>query len=617
LLSKFARRQNKEKAILRMDEGDSVLYSDQKELFYCRGIGFFFTSPVKFAVIYKNDKSTVFVEPKVDPDERDPVEGGYWINLTEDMAEIVCFFPLHESYDWLNRSRKITVRNSKAPVIYKSNTVNLFYKGDKGRTLNCLSDGDPSPTFTWFKKGSEIISSNETGGSLIAGPGESVLQFPEIEGKLKGKYKCVVSNRVGHDTVTFTVKVEDAKVKPGLIAAATICSIAVLAVALFASYRMWQKYLKAEKRLRDLTEEEIKEFELGNPEILRGLEGSAQENAHYLPFNKDFEILEKHITIDKYDILGKGAFGMVIRGKYLKEEVAVKTTLPNAEVSYFKALLSELKVMAYIGSHENVVRFFGASTGRIRERIVYVVLELSPLGSLESYLKTYGGNYSNSSSKYRITNFKSRSYDVGKIITKSDLISWSQQIAAGMEYLGSMKVIHGDLATRNVLLFHGNIAKITDFGLSRKLYENSIYSKKNQGPLPWRWMALESLRDMVFSSKSDVWSFGVTVWEIFTFAELPFPGLGWSMEFLQNLEKGMRMYKPKHASREIYSMLLKCWDPEPESRPSFRELVVFFENLLIHINSSRERVTLDAQNEIAYTTLTFPSPGETPYKVMV
>ncbi|CAG7733489.1 unnamed protein product [Allacma fusca] len=143
--------------------------------------------------------------------------------------------------------------------------------------------------------------------------------------------------------------------------------------------------------------------------------------------------------VAKNQLLGKGAFGMVIRGKYLEEDVAVKTTLPHAEVSYFKALLSELKVMAYIGTHANVVRFFGAVTSKIRERIVYVVLELSPFGSLESHLKASRATYVNFIENDNITKIKVTYDPASPAVTTCDLISWSQQIAAGMEYLENKK----------------------------------------------------------------------------------------------------------------------------------------------------------------------------------
>ncbi|CAG7815389.1 unnamed protein product [Allacma fusca] len=144
---------------------------------------------------------------------------------------------------------------------------------------------------------------------------------------------------------------------------------------------------------------------------------------------------------DKTSILGKGAFGLVVRGKYLGDPVAVKTTLPNAEVSYFKALLSELKVMAYIGSHPNVVHFIGAVTNRIKERIVYVIVELSPLGNLESFLKSHRTTYVNFVVNNKIVKTELPYVNVIKRVTTLDFVNWCHQIASGMEYLSKKKVL--------------------------------------------------------------------------------------------------------------------------------------------------------------------------------
>jgi len=111
-----------------------------------------------------------------------------------------------------------------------------------------------------------------------------------------------------------------------------------------------------------------------------------------------------------------------------------------------------------------------------------------------------------------------------------------------------MQVIHGDLATRNVLIASDDTVRITDFGLSRRLYEYTQYIKTSQEPLPWRWMAIESLTLLQFSSQSDVWSYGVTIWEIYSMGDVPYPGLSWDVNFVEKLKEGLRMSAPKFAT---------------------------------------------------------------------
>ncbi|XP_063586336.1 platelet-derived growth factor receptor beta-like [Penaeus indicus] len=153
--------------------------------------------------------------------------------------------------------------------------------------------------------------------------------------------------------------------------------------------------------------------------------------------------------------------------------------------------------------------------------------------------------------------------------TTSDLVSWGWQVAQGMEYLSRRKVLHGDLAARNLLLADNNVVKISDFGLSRDMYKKDIYMKKGDDLMPIKWMSIEAIRDRIFSVQSDVWAYGVTLWELFTLGSTPYPGVEVNKDFLTFLENGNRMDRPKYANQEIYKLLLECWSVEPLDRPTF------------------------------------------------
>ncbi|XP_017858056.1 PREDICTED: platelet-derived growth factor receptor alpha isoform X8 [Drosophila arizonae] len=177
------------------------------------------------------------------------------------------------------------------------------------------------------------------------------------------------------------------------------------------------------------------------------------------------------------------------------------------------------------------------------------------------------------------SNYKTDSTEAMSVTT-TDLISWAFQVARGMDYLSSKKVLHGDLAARNILLCEDNVVKICDFGLARSMYRGDNYKKSESGKLPIKWLALESLSDHVFSTYSDVWSFGIVLWELFSLSKVPYPGIDPNQELFNKLNDGYRMEKPPYANQEIYEIMLECWRKSPESRPLFNVLERRFADML-------------------------------------
>jgi len=278
-----------------------------------------------------------------------------------------------------------------------------------------------------------------------------------------------------------------------------------------------------------------------------------------------------------YGILGEGCFGQVwkcealnIDGRKGVTMVAVKTLKESASNKEKEDLVSELNLMKTLLTepHTNVVRLLGCCTSANDKEPTYVIMEYVSKGKLQEFLRKsraehYYGNLHGSSQK----------------LTSRDLTSFCYQVARGMEYLSSKKVIHRDLAARNILVSETNICKVADFGFSRDVMANNIYERKSEGRLPIRWMAPEALYDNVYTTKTDVWSFGVLMWEIVTLGSTPYPGMSGS-EVMKRVREGVRLEKPEHCDREIYNMMFYCWDNDPQERPSFSQLVKDLESLL-------------------------------------
>lgn len=190
------------------------------------------------------------------------------------------------------------------------------------------------------------------------------------------------------------------------------------------------------------------------------------------------------------------------------------------------------------------------------------------------------------------------------VITWADLLEFARQVAVGMDFLARNRVVHRDLAARNVLVCSNKTVKISDFGLSRDIYQENLYRKTGTGKLPIKWLALESLTHQVYTSQSDVWSFGVLLYEICTLGGNPYPLLSTS-NLIAKLKSGYRMEQPTSCADELYDLMLSCWSAMPIERPTFSCLQKRLQELLEQNEQSNKPViNLDAIIDLQSTKLT-------------
>lgn len=292
-----------------------------------------------------------------------------------------------------------------------------------------------------------------------------------------------------------------------------------------------------------------------------------------------------------FNILGEGAFGQVWKceatytnGKNESTNiVAVKTLKESANEKEKSDLLSELEVMKTLDPHPNVVRLLGCCT---EMEPVFLIMEYVSKGKLQSYLRSS-----------RAERYYNNMHGPSKTLTSRDLTSFIFQVAKGMDYLSNNGIIHRDLAARNVLITEDHVCKVADFGFSRTVAASHlVYERKSEGRLPIRWMAPESLYDNIFSIKSDVWSFGVLMWEVVTLGSTPYPGMS-AAEVMKKVRDGVRLDKPEHCRRELYNIMFYCWDNDPKKRPTFLECVQLLEKLLM---SETEYIELERFPDHSY-----------------
>ncbi|CAH1253597.1 PTK2 [Branchiostoma lanceolatum] len=286
------------------------------------------------------------------------------------------------------------------------------------------------------------------------------------------------------------------------------------------------------------------------------------DDDYSMPATKDYEIAREKIVLGA--IIGEGQFGDVHRGVYKSKEegnldVAVKTCKMDCTDTVAEKFLEEAYTMKQF-DHPHIIRLIGVCT----DRPIWIIMELANFGELRSFLQS-----------------NKQSLDL------ATLILYAYQLSTALSYLESKKFVHRDIAARNVLVAAYDSVKLGDFGLSRWV-EDQTYYKASKGKLPIKWMAPESINFRRFTTASDVWMFGVCMWEILMLGVKPFQGVK-NNDVIGKIENGERLAMPPNCPPNLYNIMTKCWSYEPSNRPLFSHLKEQL-SLILH----EERMAMDA-----------------------
>lgn len=284
------------------------------------------------------------------------------------------------------------------------------------------------------------------------------------------------------------------------------------------------------------------------------------EGDYSSPTARDYEL--KRDSISLLEVLGEGQFGDVYKGSFVDKEgmqvpVAVKTCKEDNEESMTEKFLEEALIMQQF-DHPHIIRLIGICSDT---RPVWIVMELARHGEMRAYLQN---------NRHRLD--------------LCTLVMYAYQLSTALSYLESKKFVHRDIAARNVLVSAHDCVKLGDFGLSRVVEDQSYY-KASKGKLPIKWMAPESINFRRFTTASDVWMFGVCIWEILMFGIKPFQGVK-NNDVIGKIENGERLPLPPGCPPSLYNLMCVCWSYEPSKRPSFSDLKLYLSEIL---NEERNR----------------------------
>ncbi|XP_043826688.1 fibroblast growth factor receptor 3 isoform X7 [Dromiciops gliroides] len=511
--------------------------------------------------------------------------------------------PLHGAPYWTRPERM----EKKLLAVPAANTVRF----------RCPAAGNPTPTIYWLKNGKEFRGEHRIGGIKLRHQQWSLVMESVVPSD-RGNYTCVVENKYGSIQQTYTLDVlERSPHRPILQAGLPANQTVVVGSNVEFHCKV---YSDAQPHIQWLKHVEVNGSKYGpdgtpyvtvlkvslesnssmnsNTPLVRIARLSSSEGPMLanvseleLPADPKWELCRSRLTLGKP--LGEGCFGQVVMAEAIgidKDKpnkpvtVAVKMLKDDATDKDLSDLVSEMEMMKMIGKHKNIINLLGACT---QDGPLYVLVEYASKGNLREYLRARrppGMDYS---------------FDTCKLpeeqLTFKDLVSCAYQVARGMEYLASQKCIHRDLAARNVLVTEDSVMKIADFGLARDVHNIDYYKKTTNGRLPVKWMAPEALFDRVYTHQSDVWSFGVLLWEIFTLGGSPYPGIPVE-ELFKLLKEGHRMDKPANCTHDLYMIMRECWHAVPSQRPTFKQLVEDLDRVLT-VTSTDEYLDLSVPFE--------------------
>ncbi|XP_071073683.1 fibroblast growth factor receptor 3 isoform X2 [Dasypus novemcinctus] len=496
--------------------------------------------------------------------------------------------------------------------------------------FHCKVYSDAQPHIQWLKHvevngskvgpdGTPYVTVLKTAGANSTDRELEVLSLHNVTFEDAGEYTCLAGNSIGfshHSAWLVVLPAEEELVEAdeagsvyaGVLSYGVGFSLFTLAVAAVTLCRLRSP---PKKGLGSPAVHKVSRFPLkrqvslesnssmnSNSPLVRiarlsSGEGPALANVSELelPADPKWELSRARLTLGKP--LGEGCFGQVVMAEAIGIDkdraakpvtVAVKMLKDDATDKDLSDLVSEMEMMKMIGKHKNILNLLGACT---QGGPLYVLVEYAAKGNLREYLRARrppGMDYS---------------FDTCRLpeeqLTFKDLVSCAYQVARGMEYLASQKCIHRDLAARNVLVTEDNVMKIADFGLARDVHNLDYYKKTTNGRLPVKWMAPEALFDRVYTHQSDVWSFGVLLWEIFTLGGSPYPGIPVE-ELFKLLREGHRMDRPANCTHDLYMIMRECWHAAPSQRPTFKQLVEDLDRVLA-VTSTDEYLDLSVPFE--------------------